>query len=183
MADKNFSARIKKWFIKAYGPMPTVSHVSHNSGDPVGHRGHTFNQRRQSMITHVLTNGDAILEIEVSDNKDTMTSVFKRSDPDIYDEAEFAVTRNPNYPFELLRDIIDQCGFMDQPYFHADGWKLNEDTSAKLDCPTFRFTYRNEIHIKANDQQEAERIFRNMDRGEFSRRSDFVEIVSIDKED
>ena len=125
MADKNFSARIKKWFIKAYGPMPTVSHVSHNSGDPVGHRGHTFNQRRQSMITHVLTNGDAILEIEVSDNKDTMTAVFKRSDPDIYDEAEFAVTRNPNYPFELLRDIIDQCGFMDQPYFHADGWKLN----------------------------------------------------------
>lgn len=77
------------------------------------------------MITHVLTNGDAILEIEVSDNKDTMTAVFKRSDPDIYDETEFAVTRNPNYPFELLRDIIDQCGFMDQPYFHADGWKLN----------------------------------------------------------
>lgn len=77
------------------------------------------------VLTHVLTNGDAILEIEVSDNKDTMTAVFKRSDPDIYDEAEFAVTRNPNYPFELLRDIIDQCGFMDQPYFHADGWELN----------------------------------------------------------
>ena len=51
------------------------------------------------------------------------------------------------------------------------------------DCPVFRITYRNEIYIKAKDQQEAERIFRNMDRGEFSRRSDFVEIVSIDKED
>ena len=50
-------------------------------------------------------------------------------------------SKNTNYPFELLRDIIDQCGFMDQPYFHADGWKLNEDTSAKLDCPTFQFTY------------------------------------------
>ena len=88
------------------------------------------------MITHVLTNGDAILELEVSDNKDTMTAVFKRSDPDIYDEAEFAVTRNPNYPFELLRDIIDQCGFMDQPYFHADGWKLMTPIPAAPKRPT-----------------------------------------------
>ena len=60
------------------------------------------------MITHVLTNGNAILELEVSDDKDTMTAVFKQADPNIYDEAEFVVTRNPNDPFELLHDIIDQ---------------------------------------------------------------------------
>ena len=78
------------------------------------------------MITHILTNGNAILELEVSDNKDTMTAVFKQADPNIYDEAEFVVTRNPNDPFELLRDIIDQCGFMDNPYFPADGWELND---------------------------------------------------------
>ena len=51
------------------------------------------------MITHILTNGNAILELEVSDDKDTMTAVFKQTDPNIYDEAEFVVTRNPNDPF------------------------------------------------------------------------------------
>ena len=84
------------------------------------------------MITHVLTNGNAILELEVSDDKDTMTAVFKQADPNIYDEAEFVVTRNPNDPFDLLHDIIDQCGFMDNPYFHADGWELND----AHDCQT-----------------------------------------------
>ena len=36
------------------------------------------------MITHALTNGNAILELEVSDDKDTMTAVFKQTDPNIY---------------------------------------------------------------------------------------------------
>lgn len=93
------------------------------------------------MITHVLTNGDAILEIEVSDDKDTMTAVFKQTDPDIYDEADFVVTRNPDDPLELLRDIIDQGGFMDQPYFPASGWEWNEATIAKLNLPEFSLDY------------------------------------------
>jgi len=96
------------------------------------------------MITHVLTNGDAILEIEVSDDKDMMTAVFKQTDPDIYDEGQFVVTRNPEDPFELLRDIIDQCGFMDQPYFTADGWEYAEQsaaTVAKLNHPEFSLDY------------------------------------------
>lgn len=93
------------------------------------------------MITHVLTNGDAILEIEVSNDKDLMTAVFKQTDPDIYDEAEFVVTRNPEDPLELLRDIIDQGGFMDQPYFTYDGWELNEATIAKLNLPEFSLDY------------------------------------------
>lgn len=96
------------------------------------------------MITHVLTNGDAILEIEVSDDKDTMTAVFKQTDPDIYDEGQFAVTRNQEDPLELLRDIIDQCGFMDQPYFTADGWEYAEPsaaTVAKLNLPSRQIDY------------------------------------------
>ena len=51
------------------------------------------------------------------------------------------------------------------------------------DCPMFRITYRNEIYIKAKDQQEAERIFRDMDPAELSRGSDFVEIVSTEKQE
>ena len=51
------------------------------------------------------------------------------------------------------------------------------------DGPVFRITYRNEIYIKAKDQQEAERIFRYMEPAELSRDSDFVEIVSTEKQD
>lgn len=51
------------------------------------------------------------------------------------------------------------------------------------DCPMFRITYRNEIYIKAKDRQEAERIFSDMDPAELSRGSDFVEIVSTEKQE
>ena len=50
-------------------------------------------------------------------------------------------------------------------------------------CPTFRITYRNEIYIKADNKEEAEKIFRNMSRSELNEGSEFVEIVSNEKED
>ena len=51
------------------------------------------------------------------------------------------------------------------------------------DCPLFRITYRNEIYIKAKDYHEAEQIFRDMDPTELSRDSNFVEIVSTEKQE
>ena len=51
------------------------------------------------------------------------------------------------------------------------------------DCPVFRITYRNEIYIKAKDHHEAEQIFRDMDPAELSRDSNFVEIVSTEKQE
>lgn len=50
-------------------------------------------------------------------------------------------------------------------------------------CPTFRITYRNKIYIKAENKEEAEKIFRNMSRSELDADSEFVEIVSNEKED
>ena len=50
-------------------------------------------------------------------------------------------------------------------------------------CPTFRITYRNEIYIKAKNKEEAEEIFRNMGKKEFDFQSEFVEIVSNEKQD
>lgn len=50
-------------------------------------------------------------------------------------------------------------------------------------CPTFRITYRSEIYIKAKTKEEAESIFRNMSKKEFEDKSEFVEIVSNEKED
>lgn len=113
--------------------------------------------------------------------------------------GEFDDTPKEGYrPYEIKAKYEDECCDDTFVTIYSIRVSLPTDEDAKelaaildgevvdglnKDCPTFRFTYRNEIHIKANDQQEAERIFRNMDRGEFSRRSDFVEIVSIDKED
>ena len=53
----------------------------------------------------------------------------------------------------------------------------------RKDCPMFRITYRNEIYIKAKDQQEAEQIFRDMEPLQLAQDSDFVEIVSTEKQD
>lgn len=50
-------------------------------------------------------------------------------------------------------------------------------------CPTFRITYRSEIYIKAKNKEEAEEIFRNMGKKEFDSQSEFVEIVSNEKQD
>ena len=113
--------------------------------------------------------------------------------------GEFDDTPKEGYrPYEIKAKYEDECCDDTFVTIYSIRVSLPTDEDAKelaaildgdvvdglnKDCPVFRITYRNEIYIKAKDQQEAERIFRNMDRGEFSRRSDFVEIVSIDKED
>ena len=48
---------------------------------------------------------------------------------------------------------------------------------------TFRITYRNEIYIEADSEQEAIAIFQDMSNEETNDRSDFVERTSIDEED
>lgn len=47
----------------------------------------------------------------------------------------------------------------------------------------FRITYRNEIYITAESEEEAETIFENMDSDETYRRSKFVEMVSLEPQD
>jgi len=80
------------------------------------------------MKTYILTNDNAILEINVSDDNAKMTAVFKKDNPNIYDEAAFNVTRNPDEPMELLKDILDQKGFFDNPEFDGAGWEVQSST-------------------------------------------------------
>jgi len=47
----------------------------------------------------------------------------------------------------------------------------------------YRITYRNEVYVNANSHDEAEQVFRNMPRDELDRNSEFVEIVSNEKDD
>lgn len=47
----------------------------------------------------------------------------------------------------------------------------------------FRITYRNEIYITAESEEEAQTIFENMDSDETYRLSKFVEMVSLEPQD
>jgi hypothetical protein len=48
---------------------------------------------------------------------------------------------------------------------------------------TFRITYRNEIYIEANSEEEAIDKFQDLSNKELAKNSEFVERVSIDEED
>jgi hypothetical protein len=48
---------------------------------------------------------------------------------------------------------------------------------------TFRITYRNEIYIEAEMEEEAIASFENLPQKELDKNSGFVERVSIDKEE
>lgn len=46
----------------------------------------------------------------------------------------------------------------------------------------FRITYRNEIYIKANSEEEAIEMFQNMPWDDLQQKAEFVERVSVDEE-
>jgi hypothetical protein len=48
---------------------------------------------------------------------------------------------------------------------------------------TFRITYRNEIYIEADSEEEAIGKFQNLSNEELAKNSEFVEQVSIDEEE
>lgn len=102
------------------------------------------------------------------------------------------------HKYEIRAEFEDEC--CDDSYktiLHIEVWLPTDEDAKELadiidgkvvdglndGCPTFRITYRSEIYIKAKDKEEAESIFRNMSKEEFDAQSEFVEIVSNEKED
>ena len=102
------------------------------------------------------------------------------------------------HKYQIRAEFEDEC--CDDTYktiLYIDVWlPTDEDAKELADiidgkvvgglnnaCPTFRITYRNEIYIKADNKEEAEKIFRNMSRSELDEGSEFVEIVSNEKDD
>jgi hypothetical protein len=102
------------------------------------------------------------------------------------------------HKYEIRAKFEDECC---DDYFtsilHIEVWLPTDEDAKELadiidgevvdglndGCPTFRITYRSEIYIKAKTKEEAESIFRNMSKKEFDAQSEFVEIVSNEKED
>lgn len=60
----------------------------------------------------------------------------------------------------------------------VDGTVISGMTGKK-----FRITYRNEIYITADTEDDANTIFENMDSDELARRSTFVEVSSVEPQD
>ena len=115
------------------------------------------------------------------------------------ESGEFDETPKEDYrPYEIKARYEDDCSDMTFVNIFSIRVSLPTDEDAKelaaildgevvaglgKDCPVFRITYRNEIYIKAKDHHEAEQIFRDMDPAELSRDSNFVEIVSTEKQE
>ena len=144
----------------------------------------------------------------VSDNRDNLFDDDVRKDAKEFfskfylwdkDLEEFNDNPEPNYrPYEIKVKHESECcddAFIDIISVNVmlptddDAKELADIIDGKVvsglndGCPTFRITYRNEIYIKADNKEEAEKIFRNMSRSELNEGSEFVEIVSNEKED
>ena len=160
------------------------------------------------MATHineeVLTLNDLISDaLETFDPHEEMRQSIKDFLSKFYtwdeEAGEFDDTPKEGYrPYKIKAKYEDDCDDMTFVNIYSIRVSLPTDEDAKelavildgevvdglnKDCPVFRITYRNEIYIKAKDQQEAERIFRYMEPAELSRDSEFVEIVSTEKQD
>ena len=102
------------------------------------------------------------------------------------------------HKYEIRAEFEDEC--CDDTFktiLHIEVWLPTDEDAKELadiidgevvgglndGCPTFRITYRNKIYIKAENKEEAESIFRNMSRSDLEAGSEFVEIVSNEKED
>jgi hypothetical protein len=111
---------------------------------------------------------------------------FDEEHPDTYHE------------YEIRAEFEDEiCDDSYKTILHIEVWLPTDEDAKELadiidgnvvdglneGCPTFRITYRNEIYIKAKTKEEAEEIFRNMGKRELDDRSEFVEIVSNEKQD
>lgn len=102
--------------------------------------------------THILFNGDGILEIEL-DGSDKATAVFKKTG--IYEERKFKVTRDAGDPMELLKDIQEQSCFADEPKFPDDGWEVPS-------CPdVVEVTFTNEDGNRRLRKWDAFEILKN----------------------
>lgn len=160
------------------------------------------------MATHIneeaLTLNDLISDkLESFDPHEEMRQSIKDFLSKFYtwdeEAGEFDETPKEDYrPYEIKAKYEDDCADMTFVNIFSIRVSLPTDEDAKelaaildgevvaglgKDCPVFRITYRNEIYIKAKDHHEAEQIFRDMDPAELSRDSNFVEIVSTEKQD
>lgn len=102
------------------------------------------------------------------------------------------------HKYEIRAEYEDELG--DDTYktiLHIEVWLPTDDDAKELadiidgtvvdglndGCPTFRITYSSKIYIKAKTKEAAEYIFSNMSNIERYAQSEFVEIISNEKED
>lgn len=116
------------------------------------------------------------------------------------DDCEEFEEKHPDtyHKYKIRAEFEDECCDINyKTILYVEVWLPNDEDAEELadiiegtvvgglnnPCTTFRITYRNEIYIKADSKEEAESIFRNMSRSALEECSEFVEIVSNEKED
>ena len=90
----------------------------------------------------------------------------------------------------------ERCGYYSEDIFHvhlpsrevadelADilGGKVTADGTVEEGSTLYRITYRNEVYIKADSEEEAQSKFEALDADDLNHRSKFVELVSCEKQ-
>lgn len=87
---------------------------------------------------------------------------------DFYEENYLTIHLPSREKADELADILDGT--------------VTEDHSADQGAKTFRITYRNEIYIKADSEEDAKTRFQNMPRKTLDKKSEFVELVSCEED-
>lgn len=146
-------------------------------------------------ITELLDRFDG--EYNYDDIVEVLRKYYQDPDDDTGIDASLA-ENNPEFTIELDKSD-ERCDFYCVEHYivkmpnreaanelaeaiDLDATIIEDNSTGTTGSKTFRITYRNEIYIKADSEEEAQKIFEIMDKAAMNSRSDFVEISSVEEQ-
>ena len=146
-------------------------------------------------ITELLDRFDG--EAEYDDIVEVLRKYYPDPDDDTGIDASLA-ENNPEFTIELDKSD-ERCDFYCVEHYivkmpnreaanelaeaiDLDATIIEDNSTGTTGSKTFRITYRNESYIKADSEEEAQKIFEIMDKAAMNSRSDFVEISSVEEQ-
>lgn len=146
-------------------------------------------------ITELLDRFDG--EAEYDDIVEVLRKYYPDPDDDTGIDASLA-ENNPEFTIELDKSD-ERCDFYCVEHYivkmpnreaanelaeaiDLDATIIEDNSTGTTGSKTFRITYRNEIYIKADSEEEARKIFEIMDKAVMDSRSELVEISSVEEQ-
>lgn len=116
---------------------------------------------------------DTGIDASLAENNPEFTIELDKSDErcDFYCIEHYIVKMPNREAADELADAIDM-----------DATIIEDNSIGTTGAKTFRITYRNEIYIKADSEEEARHIFEIMNNAVMDSRSNFVEISSVEEQ-
>ena len=146
-------------------------------------------------LGNVLT--DESTEKYAEDIKEILEKYYKfDSDSESFDDSE-KLLAEPYHQYEIVK--VDATEYMEDSFktiTHLEVELPNDEAAKELAATidgrvekglqsgkVFRITYRNEVYIRAETEDEARQAFENMDTDELNYKSKFVEMSSLEPQE